>query len=541
RSTGAPDVAARLGELALRLTPDDDMTAKVGRALAAAADLALCGDVQAAAALLAPLLPRLPRGPLHARVEAALVWLGEGSQAEGRDRLRAAADEAAGDAGAEASVRYWLARTLLNTATLSEAEVQLRRVAALSAQVGDARLAVTAARELCFVVMARGEVADIDALAGASTALAGWDADCYDHPDLVLGWAACWSDDLERADELIGGLVGRADRSGQPATAAALRAHLAEVRIRQGRFAEAELLARAAQPMCEASGAEQLNLYVLGHALAHLGRHEQAEAAAGRGAAICRREGDRIFLMQNLLVLGFLAVSTRRWDDAARTLSQARELALRDGYRHPGLFRWDGDLAEALVAAGRAEDAEAVDEDLAARAQALGLEVPLAVAWRSEALRLAATGEPNAALRAARDAVAGLDPRRAPFDAARAQLVLGTVERRCRHRAAARRALAAALAEFSRMGAVAWAARAGEELGRVAGGAAGRELSDTERRVCALAAAGSRNREIAAELFISEKTVEAHLSSAYRKLGVRSRAQLARRLPPDPAPPAGSR
>ncbi|HEY2638881.1 MAG TPA: helix-turn-helix transcriptional regulator [Streptosporangiaceae bacterium] len=65
-------------------------------------------------------------------------------------------------------------------------------------------------------------------------------------------------------------------------------------------------------------------------------------------------------------------------------------------------------------------------------------------------------------------------------------------------------------------------------------GRSGRELTGTERRVAELIAAGATNRDAAAELFVSVRTIETHVAAIYRKLGVRSRAELARRLPPSP-------
>jgi DNA-binding NarL/FixJ family response regulator len=69
---------------------------------------------------------------------------------------------------------------------------------------------------------------------------------------------------------------------------------------------------------------------------------------------------------------------------------------------------------------------------------------------------------------------------------------------------------------------------------RIAPARSGRELTGTERRVAELIAAGATNRDAAAELFVSVRTIETHVAAIYRKLGVRSRAELARRLPPSP-------
>jgi DNA-binding CsgD family transcriptional regulator len=115
-----------------------------------------------------------------------------------------------------------------------------------------------------------------------------------------------------------------------------------------------------------------------------------------------------------------------------------------------------------------------------------------------------------------------------PLECARALLVLGRVRRRAKQRGAAREALDAALARFEAIGAPLWAERARAELGRVGGRRASPdELTPSERQIAELVARGRTNREVAAELFVTVHTVEKALTRAYRKLGVRSRAELA--------------
>jgi DNA-binding CsgD family transcriptional regulator len=118
------------------------------------------------------------------------------------------------------------------------------------------------------------------------------------------------------------------------------------------------------------------------------------------------------------------------------------------------------------------------------------------------------------------------------FDSARALLFLGRVARRSKKRAVARQSLEEARSAFEQLGCLGWADVAAGELGRVSGRrpAAGGELTPSEQRVAELVAAGLSNKEVAAQLFVSVYTVEAHLSNVYAKLGIRSRAQLARQL-----------
>jgi len=114
-----------------------------------------------------------------------------------------------------------------------------------------------------------------------------------------------------------------------------------------------------------------------------------------------------------------------------------------------------------------------------------------------------------------------------PFELARERLILGGVARRRRQWGAARTALQAALDGFETLGAPLWAERARAELARVGGRApADGALTPTERRVAELIAAGRTYQEAADELFISPKTVQWNLSKVYKKLGIKSRAEL---------------
>jgi DNA-binding CsgD family transcriptional regulator len=119
-----------------------------------------------------------------------------------------------------------------------------------------------------------------------------------------------------------------------------------------------------------------------------------------------------------------------------------------------------------------------------------------------------------------------------PHQYARTLLGYGSLLRRTNHRREARARLDAALAIFERNGEPLWAAQVREQLARLGGRTPmGEMLTDAERRVVELVAAGRTNRDVASILSISVRTVEATLTRAYAKLDVRSRAQLAARWP----------
>ena len=117
------------------------------------------------------------------------------------------------------------------------------------------------------------------------------------------------------------------------------------------------------------------------------------------------------------------------------------------------------------------------------------------------------------------------------FERGRTLLCQGMARRQASQKKAARQALEQALAIFDEVGAQLWGEKARAELARIGGRrAGGDDLTETEKRVAGLAAAGRSNKEIAAALFMGVSTVEAHLSHVYRKLGIRSRGGLGSRL-----------
>jgi DNA-binding CsgD family transcriptional regulator len=148
---------------------------------------------------------------------------------------------------------------------------------------------------------------------------------------------------------------------------------------------------------------------------------------------------------------------------------------------------------------------------------------------RAHALVLAGEGNVEGAL-ATLDELDLDEAARLPHDLGWTLLVRGRLERRARRRGAAAESLGAAIEIFERLGAPGWVRQAREELERVGLRRAPTELTPTERRVAELAASGLTNREVAAAAFMSPKTVEANLARVYRKLGIRSRAELGARI-----------
>jgi DNA-binding NarL/FixJ family response regulator len=183
-------------------------------------------------------------------------------------------------------------------------------------------------------------------------------------------------------------------------------------------------------------------------------------------------------------------------------------------------------VIECRVAAGDVVEATDASRRLRRLADTVATPYADALACRGAALVAHASGDTVAAIDHARRAIAGFA---SPFDAARTELLLGDAHRRAGERRLAAEAIGRAAACFGKLGAHMWQRRAETELRRASPRARDRhELTAAEERVAALVAAGRANKEVAAELFTTVATVEAHLTRIYRKLGVRSRSELAR-------------
>ena len=229
-------------------------------------------------------------------------------------------------------------------------------------------------------------------------------------------------------------------------------------------------------------------------------------------------------------VLGFVELSL---GDAAAALPYLRRsYELRNDFvLEPGMRLELGDLLEALIGVGELDEADVVLETWQQRADALDRAWALAILARSRGLLLAARGDLDGAFASFERALAEHARSTDPFHYARTLLALGRTQRRAKRRGAARTTLEDATARFEQLGAPLWAEQARAELARIGGRTASRgELTEAERRIAELVAEGQTNREVAAALFLTEHSVETALTRVYRKLGVRSRAELAHLL-----------
>ncbi|HEX6022725.1 MAG TPA: helix-turn-helix transcriptional regulator, partial [Solirubrobacter sp.] len=300
-----------------------------------------------------------------------------------------------------------------------------------------------------------------------------------------------------------------------------------------GHWEEASTAAQEGHQLADESGQRSFDsqLLMMASLLAGLrGRHDEARTYADNAAASARKYGVESGELLAGWARGLIEVAEGHYDDAVTVLEPAARFADDAEIAEPGIALWRQDLAEAYIRVGRLSEGIATLETLERQAARSGRRLAHAGALRCRGLLDRDFDEPF------QRALAWHDQVPCPFERARTLLYYGERLRRARRRSEAREPLRQALGSFEALGAEVWADRARREL-RATGETTRRrspatldDLTEQERRVAQLVAEGATNREAAAALFVSPKTIETHLHSVYRKLGVRSRVELGRRL-----------
>ncbi|MFF5289628.1 helix-turn-helix transcriptional regulator [Paractinoplanes globisporus] len=229
-----------------------------------------------------------------------------------------------------------------------------------------------------------------------------------------------------------------------------------------------------------------------------------------------------------LAQLGFIETSARNWPAALEPLRELAGIFAETEMVDLEQLLWAVDYADAALQTGATDEAEAAIAVLRRQAAAGRPEAEVA-ADRCQALVSAVRGDVDGAVTELR-AIVDRPGTECPFEAARSRLALGQVYRRAGYKGMAVETLTAAADAFDELGVPRWAERARDEAGRSGLRPATGLLTATESRVAELVGSGRSNRETAAELFMSVKTVETNLTRIYRKLSVRTRTELANLL-----------
>jgi DNA-binding CsgD family transcriptional regulator len=521
---GGHEAAAAAWARAAELTPGGEAR---GRRLYLAASSAWLGAhpsratalAQAAAADLADPLLRARLLTLQGQIE----W-NTRSLNDGYDLIVQAASAAAGVDTAMAAQLAMLAASLAAFGARSPRPFDPAALVAEPAP--DAAPRVRAAWALLhgFRAAAREEWAA--AAESFRCAFALTDADPVDDHVLQpnLGVAAWLIDDDERDRRLHEQQLTAARRAGALTMVEHALTRGAQVEIATGAWARAAAAAAEALPLAASTG--HPGLTALPHAELALVEALRGDAAADRSLATVTaiREAHPVGISDSLLVdMAHWARGLRAAGHPATALHHLEQIS------SPRLRRMAAvDRLETAVRTGRAELAGSWLAELEQFAAGTGTPAAVAVVEHGRAL-LAEEGNTEAHFQ--RALAAHADSPRLP-DRARTHLAYGEHLRRARRRVDAREHLRTALALFEDLGAVPWIERATAEL-RASGETARRrdvttatELTAQERQVAALVRQGLSNRDVAAQLFVSPRTVDFHLRNVFSKLGVASRAEL---------------
>ncbi|MDQ3763344.1 MAG: AAA family ATPase [Actinomycetota bacterium] len=295
--------------------------------------------------------------------------------------------------------------------------------------------------------------------------------------------------------------------------------------------------AHAAVSLAEETGwlTELLNaLIVLATFEATLGNAAGCREHAARVVELAAPSGALIFEARAARAMGMLELGEGRPASAAEYLSAFAEFAYARRLGNPVLLSWAGDLVEAHVRAGEPHRAQRAFDLLVQEAEKTGRPTERAVVARCNGLLYGNDEQgDDRGYSAFTEALRWHERAQQPFEQARSQLCFGEFLRRHRRMSEARQVLTDALGTFTRLGARSWTQRTEAEL-RATGLASqpdrerSTQLTPQELQVALIVADGATNVEAAAQLFLSTKTIEFHLSNIYHKLGIRSRAQLAK-------------
>jgi DNA-binding CsgD family transcriptional regulator len=536
RARGAPAAAAELAEVALRLGPESDSALLLPRLRAAADHHFSAGSTARARALLEQALTVATPGRERARVALQLARLLDSTDLVGElPLLEQALLDAEGDLVLQAQMHEQLA-VHFDGLDYRESGRHAHLALELAERTGD--------RQLIAETLAWAFDRDFWTGAGINHELITRGLALEDEvprlalvsrPSCAYAWALHWSGELERAGQLWERLraLGRSEGDFDVIHIlffSTYHALMAEDWEQAARFAdEAWTLAVEAERDVEVSQCRRARATVDAYR-GHVERtRSRAEEALRLGATVGLSE-DRL----SGRTLGVLDLSLGEPASALAHLRPGTQKKLSTGVKEPGLMLGFPEHVEAAVACDELEEASELLDFVEEHARRLDRAWALACCARGRALLASARDDHDAAEAAftlAYEQHARRPQQLRTYELARTSLAHGSILRRRQQKRRAGEALERAHMIFERLGAQVYAERARSELARIGGraAAAGDELSETQRRIANLVAQGRSNKEVAAALSLSPKTVEWNLSKVYAKLGIRSRTELAGR------------
>jgi DNA-binding CsgD family transcriptional regulator len=534
RTRGAPRPAALLLDRSRELTLPDMPEEARRRGIEAAYLHYLSGDSPRAEAQLRDIVQQSTPGRAKGRAlmrlarvrayealpEAVELYLQAVDEAEGDDEILAVAHEGV-------AFCLWRLYERLDE-VLQHADV----AAQLALELGNEPLAGEAlATRLVAEMLLGRETADATAERALALQPAADELRVLAQPRSVIAMDYLgWSGDLNRAREELIALLQRAEELGDESSLPYTLAHLSLVECELAEFESARARALEGQEAAERSGQRAVLAFCLAlEALieAQRGDEERARSAAhdalGLGPETVGRQSELVATH----ALGHLELALEKPSALVACVGPFLSFVRQESIVEPSAIRFTLDYIEALIELGRRGEAIELLDWYEGNARRLDRAAAVAASMRCRGLLAAQAGDLDAALAAYEEALEWHAKAELPLDRGRTLVGLGATQRRAKRRREARATLEAALALFEQIGAALWAERARSELKRISGRAVTPgALTPAEERVAALVAEGKTNREVAAALFLSERTVEGHLSRVFGKLGIRHRSEI---------------
>jgi DNA-binding CsgD family transcriptional regulator len=539
RARGGIVAGARAFERAAMLSTDREARAR--RLLEAASDFARAGQPDHALALVREAQELVPGGTLATEVVRVRgrVELRRNAPATAHDLLVAEADRIeVSNPAAAASLLVEAAVAHMMTGDMEALVATGDRARALLPRGADPAMEVLAGVLVGEAHAALGHEDEADALLDPAMPFLTGEHVLAMPSELVgmAGQCAIWYERWDRATSVLDHLIAVArEASAINHIIYPLAAH-SVLDFRRGRWGAALADGGEAARLARETGLRPLltfALSVLAHVEAGMGRRDDARTHAREALHLGELLGGSAIAVYAVNVLAFDALGAGEAEAASELYDRVARMASRM-HMQRGLVQYGADRVEALARLGRTDDAFQALEELA--------DTPGGGRWALAALaRCRGILADKASEHHFQTALSHHQHDGQPFEQARTQLAYGERLRRDRRRAGVRAQLGEALDVFERLGATPWADRARVEL-RATGGAAAEgdaaereavaaagleELTAHELQISRLVAYGMTNREVAAKLFLSPKTIEYHLSQIYRKLDLRSRTQLA--------------
>jgi DNA-binding CsgD family transcriptional regulator/tetratricopeptide (TPR) repeat protein len=531
RRKGAPEFAAELEERAAARTPPDDFDLELSRRLRGAEHHERAGNIVRATALAEEVLSATRDPAVRARAHGLVAQIAFGeSFPTAIDRLEDAIRQPGAEPASVAQLEAYLGFALLAMTDFTGALPHARRAERLALAAKD-QSALGGARALrTYIELVKDDRLDRDVLRRALEL----EDPAHETPIQLrpLQFAATIDLLFGRITEAQAALLTLRTtilESGEEHELPYVSNLLGFASLLRGDQAAALTYVDEALRTSIVVGSETLAGFAIGVrclASSLAGDVETARADAIKANAIFDRVAWGIGRFYVAKAMSFLALSLDQPAEIERDLGPfAGGLGATVGFAAPAFFY--GDLIDARLMTGDTNGAEPLINGLVDAGRSVDSPLALVIGLRGKALLESARGRRVAALEAVAEAEEVSATMAIPSEHGRTMLAKGLILRRTRQKLAAVEALAAARATFDQAGMRLWVGKVDGELARVGLGRAGRsELTETERRIAELAATGLTNREIAAQAFMSPRTVEDVLSRVYTKLHIRSRAEL---------------